>query len=176
MHQGTGGPLGDVRQAAGTRREAQSLEAHRTRLVRCAQRVLTDPGEAEDVAQETLERGLDAELREERALGAWLLATCTRLAIDRLRRRQRRERALARAPQPRPAPDPGAVVLTRAEARRARAALDRLQDPYRAAMRLRYLEQLEVPEIAVELDANPHTVRTWLGRGLVKLRAELGVR
>ncbi|MCA8925035.1 MAG: RNA polymerase subunit sigma-24, partial [Planctomycetes bacterium] len=61
------------------------LAAHRARLVRCAQQVLGDPAEAEDVAHEALQRGLQAELRDPRAIGAWLLATCTRLAIDRLR-------------------------------------------------------------------------------------------
>lgn len=152
----------------------RDLESHRPRLVRCALRVLGDPMEAEDVAHEALQRGLQAELREPRALGAWLLATCTRVAIDRLRKRGRQARAHDRAPRAEPLPRPEQVVLLRDEAARARAALDGLADPYRCALRLRYLEELSVEEIAARLEANPHTVRTWLGRGLSKLRAALG--
>jgi RNA polymerase sigma-70 factor (ECF subfamily) len=60
-------------------------------LVRKCSRMLRDPHEAQDVAQESFVRfhreGLSSE--EPRAVAAWLYRTSTRLVIDRLRARRR---------------------------------------------------------------------------------------
>ncbi|MCC6808600.1 MAG: sigma-70 family RNA polymerase sigma factor [Deltaproteobacteria bacterium] len=61
---------------------------------KCA-RMLSDPAEAEDVAQETFIR-LWRELAEDGAIATqvgWIYSISTRLAIDRLRQRKRRPRA-----------------------------------------------------------------------------------
>ena len=56
-------------------------------LVRKCARMLGDPHEAQDVAQETFLRlhGSELSLSDARAVTAWLYRTSTRLAIDRLR-------------------------------------------------------------------------------------------
>jgi RNA polymerase sigma-70 factor (ECF subfamily) len=141
--------------------------------VRLAERVLGDREEAEDVAQETLLRAGDAVLRDPAALPGWLSAVCSRLAIDRLRARRRRQRLHDAAPARRGV-DLFGDAATRDEARRAREALAALDDPYRTAVTLRYLEGLEFRELARRMNTLERTARTWVGRGLTRLRARLG--
>ncbi len=75
---------------------ARALESHRERLWGLAYRMLADPGEAEDLVQDTYARALERrpDLRspsDGRAdLGPWLTTVLTRMSIDRLRRRKAR--------------------------------------------------------------------------------------
>lgn len=65
---------------------------------KCA-RVLSDPQEAEDVAQETFIRLWQSALvgQAPEQVSAWIYRTCTRVAIDRLRQRGRQRVLLQRA-------------------------------------------------------------------------------
>ena len=159
----------------GSRDEALSrlVEAQRERLVGIARRVLQDPQEAEDVVQEALTRLLACEL-DPAAPAAWLTAVTYRLALDHQRRRARRATTGALDA----ATDPGAGVSEQAAtqelAAAAAAALERLPEPYRSALRLRCCEGLPFTEIAARLAAPERTTRTWVGRGLERLRAALG--
>jgi RNA polymerase sigma-70 factor (ECF subfamily) len=56
------------------------------------------------------------------------------------------------------------------------AAMSRLDDKYSAVLSLRYFERLAAGEIAKIVKAPESTVRTRLRRGLMQLRAQLGVR
>jgi len=115
------------------------------------------------VAQEVLIRAPgDAPL-------GWLYAVCYRIAIDRLRARKRRDKALS-ALALRPANLQGDIPL---EVEAVRARLGELADPYRSAVTLRYLEELDYPEIAKRLGTIERTARTWVARGLEKLRKAL---
>ncbi|HVR74943.1 MAG TPA: sigma-70 family RNA polymerase sigma factor [Planctomycetota bacterium] len=149
---------------------------YRDRLVAYAHRVVRDHGEAEDIVQEVFVRTPGAaRLRDSKSIGAWLYAVCYRLAIDKLRARSRLARAFEMLPSPEGA-ESAASVAERAEGgRRARAALERLEDPYRTALRLRYLEGLDFGEVAGRMGTIERTARTWVGRGLTKLRERLGV-
>jgi RNA polymerase sigma-70 factor (ECF subfamily) len=57
--------------------------------------------------------------------------------------------------------------------RRLVAALLALEEPYRAALLLRYFEDLSVPEVALRLGVPLETARTRLRRGLARLRERL---
>jgi RNA polymerase sigma-70 factor (ECF subfamily) len=151
------------------------LEGWRERLVAHAARVLGDGAEAEDVAQEVLLRAPEAARRADlRSLPAWLYAATYRAAVDRLRARRRRERAHAgRAGEGAGDDVPGALARIE-DAARLRAAVAALGDPYGAAVRLRYLEGLEFADVAARLHTIERTARTWVGRGLAKLRERLG--
>jgi RNA polymerase sigma-70 factor (ECF subfamily) len=148
----------------------ERTELYRDRLRAHAERVLGDRHEAEDVAQEVLIRAPSSGAR---SILAWLHAVCQRLAIDRLRARKRRARA-ALALARREAHEPEDELERASRARRLRAAVEKLDEPYRSALRLRYLEELSFPEVAARLDTLERTARTWVGRGLAKLRHELG--
>ena len=138
-----------------------------------ARGVVGSPEEAEDVAQEVLRKVATVQ-EAPRSPWAWLTTVTYRTAVDARRRIQRREAALAGLPGRGPSASAADLAAQADEARRARAALEGLNDPYRAALRLRYLEGLSYAEIAIRLDTIERTARTWVGRGLMQLRARLG--
>src|SRR6476619_4466962 len=75
---------------------AHSFEENRGRIWRVAYRVLGSWAEADDVVQDAYLRWHHAPVEEIRAPQAWLVATVTRIAIDRLRLRCRHGRRLKR--------------------------------------------------------------------------------
>jgi RNA polymerase sigma-70 factor (ECF subfamily) len=142
-------------------------------------RILDDPSDAEDAAQDAFliaYRKLGT-FRGDGPLGGWLM----RIAI-----REARDRALARRPAASLDATPGAYGAgliadddpTRAVERRERqvavlAAIADLPDHYRAAVTLRYVDDLTYPEIAAATGRPEATVRTHLHRGLHRLRERL---
>ena len=166
-------PLNEPMTAPG--RESIDVVAQRLRprLVASAQRVLRDADDAEDVVQDVMLRAANIQDSEIRSAPAWLFAVTYRVAVDRLRARQRQSKALAQATGPR-VESPADAAEQREQARRIRAAVGRLSDPYKTALTLRYLEGLAFVEIAERMKTIERTARTWVGRGLTKLRAQLG--
>lgn len=157
---------------------AVDLEGWRERLVRYAARALGDPAEAEDVAQETIVRaGVEGRALDARSVPAWLHAVCWRLAIDRRRARGREARAVAGLgadPRARAGVAGESEAERREEGARVRAAVEALPEPYGSAVALRYFEGLDFPAVAARLGTIERTARTWVGRGLAKLREKLG--
>lgn len=151
----------------------QQAATHRSRLLVIARRVLApgEPQEAEDVVSEVFTRLATAP--PPASLPAWLSAVTFRCALDLKRQRERRARpgdvsgAFSAELSPRDA-------AARAElARAALSALESLAEPYRQAVTLRFCEGRAFAEIAAEMNAVERTTRTWVGRGLVQLRAAL---
>jgi RNA polymerase sigma factor (sigma-70 family) len=144
---------------------------HRPRLVAYAFRLVRDAAAAEDVVQEVflrLLRQTDAPA-EERALAGWIYAVTYRVAIDHCRRRKRQRQAAESGAG-------AAVEAIRSEPERlqhVQAGIYRLEEPYRTALVLRYLEGRSFPEVARVMNTLERTARTWVGRGLVKLRLAL---
>ncbi len=155
---------------------AAALSArYRQRLTAYAARVLGDAGEAEDVCQEVIlrARGARGLSGEGARLAGWLYAVCYRLSVDRLRARKRRMRLFRTSRSPGGPSDPAGDVQRREAARLAEEALCGLDEPYRTAIVLRYLEGLDFPEIARRMGSIERTARTWVGRGLSALRARM---
>lgn len=73
--------------------------------------------------------------------------------------------------------DPGKDDLpathNRIEMQRALLALDKLEEPYRKVIHLRYVEGLPVSEIAALTDEPPNTVSVRIHRALEQLRSHL---
>jgi RNA polymerase sigma factor (sigma-70 family) len=139
-----------------------------------ARRLLVDAARADDAAQEALTLALTRGSRGPRrgpALRAFL-ATATRIvARDQRRserRRTQRERLVAR---PEATPSTLDAVTRRARAGELARAVEELDEPYRSAVRLRYLEQLSVGEVALRTGVNPAAVRKRVSRGVAMLRA-----
>jgi RNA polymerase sigma-70 factor (ECF subfamily) len=171
-------------------------------LIRACQRVLGDPHEAEDVAQEAFViafRSLAA-WRGEGSFGAWLGRIGVRLALRRAARRKdvawipavepervgaasasgdvaaaATSRALGSlAVERRGTVDPAALVLRADDAAALRTAVARLDEPYREVVALRFFGELSLAEIAAEADRPVPTIKTQLRRGLIRLRSMLG--
>jgi RNA polymerase sigma-70 factor (sigma-E family) len=126
---------------------------------------------AEDLAQEAFVRlyGRFQDLRNPDAFPAYLRRTVVNLANSHFRRRKveraflEREGGLATAP----GADPD-------DRRRVREALQTLPYRQRAAVVLRYYEDLPEAQTAEVLRCRPGTVKSLLSRGLEALRRELG--
>jgi RNA polymerase sigma-70 factor (ECF subfamily) len=141
------------------------------RLYALARRIVTDPGDAEDVTQETFLRAwrdLGA-LREPERYEAWLTRMLVHTAYDHLRKRRRRP-----ATVPWIVPDPAAPQAMALEEReRLEQAFQRLSPEHRAVLALHFYRDLAAPEIAKVLDVPEGTVNSRLYYGTRALRAAL---
>lgn len=144
------------------------------KLFGVALRILQDRSEAEDAVQEVFTRvWLNARRFDAgRARGmTWLIAIARNHAIDRLRARPRRtedDDALGTLRDPRPGAE--AEVLARAEARRIAECFATLEAPKAQAIRGAYLDGLSYEDLAARHAVPLNTMRSWLRRGLLKLK------
>jgi hypothetical protein len=97
-----------------------------------------------------------------------------KLARTESRRRRREAGAASLATRDVPAPDEAAERLD--VRRQVLDALQRLGDPQRYALFLRYFEDLTPAAIAARQEVPVTTVKSWLKRGLERLRADLDAR
>lgn len=162
--------------------------AHQDRLYTIALRVLGDPGDAEEVAQDALVRAYRAlatyepeRIRELRLRG-WLATIVLNLCRSRLARRTARgaapltldaaEGSISTPPAP-ATHGPSAVVERRAERDRWAIRLAALPLPYRSAVVLRHVDGLSYPEAAAALGRPEGTVKAQVHRGIAMLRTML---
>ncbi len=147
--------------------------------MRACHRILGDAHEAEDAAQEAFViafRSL-AGWRGDGPFGAWLTRIAVRIA---LRRAQRRRDVTWIDPSDPSAgvdlpggPDPAVMSLRMERAAGIRAAVGRLEDPYREVVALRFFGELSLEEISAQTGRPLGTVKTHLRRGLIRLRAAI---
>jgi RNA polymerase sigma-70 factor (ECF subfamily) len=124
-----------------------------------------DEAVAEDLTAETFLAAVDATKRDavERLTIAWLIGVARHKLADHWRRRAREERKLAVAH----AETPEAEEVpwdTRLDAARAHEVLDGMGGHHRAALTLRYLDGLSVPEVAEHLGRTVHATEALLVR------------
>ena len=140
------------------------------RIIGYAARLLSDRGEAEDIAQEALVRLWRAapDWRQgEAKVSTWVYRVVTNLCTDRLRARKRRQTdALDGVAEPEDGA-PGVVAgLIEADRMAAlNAALASLPDRQRQAVVLRHIEGLTNPEIAEVLQIGVEAVESLTARG-----------
>ena len=147
------------------------VERHQSRVYSIAWRILGDSGAAEEVAQDVfleLHRNLPR-IGSEDHLTAWLRRVACHRATDALRRRAARGDAAAEEYQDgmalRPVVREFMPLMNRVE-----QLLLTLPPAQRAVMLLRYQEDLEPEDIAIELAMPLATVRSYLQRALKLLR------
>ncbi len=150
---------------------ADLLATYGRELQAVAYLILRDRAEAEDVVIETLltafERG--GEIREERALRAWLLRVASNDSLGR-RRKSARLIRLDVTPESAVAGDLASDSSTRI------ALLDGVAElplQMRAAVVLRYYADLSVDEVAAALGKSPNTIKAQLQTALDRLRTHL---
>ena len=153
------------------------------RLYRCfekpvytlALRMSGDPDEAQDILQNTMLKLIDRfdEFRGDSPFWGWLRRIAVNETLMRLRHRQR----LAESALPEvELPDPGTrLPPAAADAGALARALQRLPDVTRSVLWLYHGEGYTHPEIAELMGRTVSFSKSQLARGLVRLRAELGV-
>jgi RNA polymerase sigma-70 factor, ECF subfamily len=139
-------------------------------LSRCGQ-----PALAEDLTAETFLAAVDAVRRVDPppVSTAWLVGVARHKLVDHWRRQARDERGLnALGSAEPPGEDPWDE---RIDALRARDVLHSLAPHHRAALTLRYLDDLSVPEVAVLLQRTVHATEALLVRARAAFRRSYAV-
>jgi RNA polymerase sigma-70 factor (ECF subfamily) len=125
---------------------------------------------AEDLTAETLLAAASAARRDDppSMSTAWLVGVARHKLVDHWRRQAREERNLrVVADEQIESTDPWDVLLN---GMRARATLDGLAAHHRAALTLRYLDDLPVPEVAALLARTVHATEALLVRARAAFR------
>jgi RNA polymerase sigma-70 factor, ECF subfamily len=128
------------------------------------------PTLAEDLTAETFLAAVTAVKREtvERLTTAWLIGVARHKLVDHWRRRGREERKLRLVQdQPIAVDDPWDERL---DAMRAQAVLTEMGAHHQAALTLRYLDGLPVPEVAEHLGRTVHATEALLVRARLAFR------
>jgi RNA polymerase sigma-70 factor, ECF subfamily len=157
----------------------QLVERYQGAVYNLAYRMLGDPGDAEDAAQEIFVRIYRQLGRYDaaRKFSTWTLAIATNYCIDQLRRRRMQLVPLeniipwARAREA----GPEGEAITQEERDEVQRLITKLPEKYRAPLILRYFEELSCAEIADVLGMPEGTVKTQIHRArkaLGKLLAE----
>ena len=162
--------------------------AHQDRLYSIALRLVGDPRDAEEAAQDAFVRAYRAlatyepERILELRLRPWLATIVLNLCRSRLARRAARA-AIARPalsldatelgtlePRADDAADPATTAARRAGREAWAALLMTLPPAYRSAVVLRHVDGLSYPDVATALDRPEGTVKAQVHRGLALLR------
>jgi RNA polymerase sigma-70 factor (ECF subfamily) len=142
-------------------------------------RVLRDPAQSEEVAQEVLLEVWRAASRYDPGRGAamtWVLTIAHRRAVDRVRSKQKSAEREARAALlPMPYDDVAETVQTSLERERVRRCLAALTELQRESVLLAYYGGYTYREVASLLRVPLGTVKTRMRDGLIRLRDCLGV-
>jgi len=183
MGQGPYNPADAPEPLADADAEGARLESYRVRLQVFAGRRVHDWTAAEDIAQETLKRGLEAlragRIRNPDALGGYLFQTALRLCMHRGRSAGRERKALQRLGPAEPATDDHGTLghLISAEERASlHDALGALSPDDRSLLELTYRDELDSSEIGRRLGLTAGNVCVRRHRAIRKLAQLLGVR
>lgn len=154
---------------------AELARMHGPLVFRTAFRLLGDRAQAEDVQQEVFLRLLESRRDGVASWTAYLTAAATRAAIDVLRKRQRWWGLLPiwQAQAPVSAPSAEEAGIEQQGAAQLRTALGALSRREAQCFALRYLEGLELAEVAAALQMTENNVSVVLHRARRRLEAQL---
>lgn len=175
---------------AAQRITAEEFEAivrrHQRRVHRFLLMLLRDSEEADNLTQECFLRAYQSlrDFRGESSLETWLLRIAANLARDHARSRkasfwkrllgldgENEDGAAQRIPSGQASPEQ--VLLAREDVQAVWEAADELSQQQRAVFLLRFVEDMELSEIASALDLQVGSVKTHLFRALQSVRGKL---
>ncbi|HEY7226060.1 MAG TPA: sigma-70 family RNA polymerase sigma factor [Micromonosporaceae bacterium] len=151
------------------------------RVYGLARRIVRDPAQAEEVAQEALVEVWRTAARFDASRGSvlsWSLTITHRRAVDRVRAAQsgsEREQRVAVASMQTPYDEVVEGVTASIEQQQVRRCLKTLTDLQREAITLAYYRGYTYREVAEKLQTALPTIKTRMRDGLIRLRDCLGV-
>jgi RNA polymerase sigma-70 factor (ECF subfamily) len=161
---------------------ARLYDAVSARVYGLVLRVVRDPAQSEEVAQEALLDIWRTSARFDPQRGSavsWMLTIAHRKAVDRVRSAQAstdREDSYGSRTQERAYDATADEVDRRLDAQRVHRALESLTDTQRRAVELAYLGGYTHTEVASLLDVPLGTAKTRIRDGLIRLRDTMGVQ
>jgi len=155
----------------------QLVETYQRPVFNLCYRMLGDPDDAEDAAQETFLRAYNGMRSYDtgRSFSTWLLSIAAHYCIDQIRRRRMTVVSMDQTPELDPpdlGPGPEGATATREEQRRIQALLNTLGPQDRAAMIMLYWYELSYEEIAASLGLTVSAVKSRLHRARLELARE----
>ena len=160
---------------------ARLYDATAGRVVGLAVRVVRDPAQAEEVAQEAFLEIWKTSGRFDPAKGSplgWMLTIVHRKAVDRVRSAEastRRDTTYHQRNQAVEHDSTAEAATASMEARRIRQALSGLTPVQREALELAYFGGYTHTEVATMLELPVGTAKTRIRDGLIRLRDTMGV-
>jgi RNA polymerase sigma-70 factor (ECF subfamily) len=160
---------------------AEFYDRHSTLMFSVASRILGDPGEAEDVLQESFVQIWEKAGRFDPKLGkaeSWAAILVRNKAIDRSRAAQRRTRlaeesGAAHAITAEVSESANEIFFGHDQASYIHTAILGLPEEQRQAIELAYFSGLTQGEISQKLNTPLGTIKARIRRGLLKLRDQL---
>jgi RNA polymerase sigma-70 factor (ECF subfamily) len=149
-------------------------DRHSTRARAVLRRILGPSVDVEDLLQETFFQAFKdlPKLRERDKLQAFVIGVAVRMARSELRRRRLRRWLLLTESGASPdAPGDEVDADAREAVRRLYALLDRFDDQSRAIFTLRYIEGLELVDVAAALEISLATTKRYLVKVTARVRA-----
>ncbi len=159
------------------------IDRYQARVYRFSLKLCRDPGDAEDVLQETLlalARGV-RDFRGASSLSTWLYAVTRSYCIKKRRRSKFAPQEVpldvsegsAAAHLPSPERPPDDALAGKQLERALETAIGGLEPMYREVLLLRDVEGLTAPEVAEILEVTPQAVKSRLHRARVAVRGAL---
>ena len=149
---------------------ANLVEVYQIPVYNLCCRMLSDPDQAEDAAQETFLKAYRGMKRYDpnRPFATWLLSIASHHCIDRLRRRRISAISLSELlpsqQKPDESPGPEAVLAISEHQQAVRGMLEQLGNHDRAVIVLRYWYELSYEDIAQTLSTSVSSVKSRLHR------------
>ena len=156
-------------------------DATAPRVLGLIRRLLIDPAQSEEVAQEVFLEAWQSAARFDPNKGraqTWIMTMAHRRAVDRIRASQAsrdRDAAVGIRDLPTAYDQVAETVEVRVEHERVEVAMRALSEPQRRALVLAYYGGLSQSEVAAELGVPLGTAKTRLRDAMIRLRQELGV-
>lgn len=155
------------------------VDAYQRPVYNLCYRMLGDPVEAEDAAQETFLRAYTKinSYQPARKFSSWLFSIASHYCIDRLRRQRQQVVSWDELPPwntpPDNKPEPEAATLAHEAKAGVHDLLNSLPPDYRAAIVLRYWHEMSYDEIAESLETSVSAIKSRLFRAKQMMSQEL---
>ena len=148
---------------------------HLPQVLALARRMLRDPAEAEDVAQDAMLRlwQMAPRWREDAPVGAWLYRVAHNLAIDRIRRRRPMVDVDTAVDLADPAPNPAQRLAAGERKTAVERAIADLPERQRTAITMVHTLEMGNIEAAAAMEISVEALESLLSRGRRALRAAL---